>query len=89
MANTASAKKRIRQNEKRRVRNQAIRSRARTRVKQAVAAIEAGDVESAQAAVKVATSELDRAASKGTIHRNNAARRVSRLMHRLAKLRKS
>lgn len=86
MANTASAKKRIRQNEKRRARNKAVRNRARNRVKQAITAIESGDEDQAEAAVLAATSELDRAASKGIIHPKNAARRVSRIMHRLAKL---
>ncbi len=86
MANTASAKKRNRQNEKRRARNKAVRTRARSRVKQAMVAIEAGDRPAAEAAVLAATSELDRAASKGILHRKNAARRVGRLMRRLAKL---
>lgn len=89
MANTASAKKRIRQNEKRRDRNKAVRTRARNRVKQALAAIESGEVQAAEAAVREAASALDRAASKGAIHRSNAARRTSRLMLRLAKLQKA
>lgn len=88
MANTASAKKRMRQNPARRSRNKTIRTRARSRVKQAVTAIESGDLPAAEAAVAAATSELDRAASKGTIHRRNASRRVGRLMQRLATLRK-
>lgn len=87
MANTASAKKRIRQNEKRRARNKAVRTRARNRVKQAIAAIDTGD-QAAESAVLAATSELDRAATKGIIHRKNASRRVSRIMRRLAKLQK-
>jgi small subunit ribosomal protein S20 len=88
LANTASAKKRIRQNQKRRARNKAVRSRARNRVKDAEAAIERGDAAEAGQAVQLATSDLDRAASKGTIHRKNAARRVSRLMQRLRSLQK-
>ena len=86
MANTASAKKRIRQNSKRRMRNRIFRSQARTHVKRALIALETNDAESAIEAVQQAVSTLDRAASKGVIHRNNAARRKSRLMKRLAAL---
>ncbi len=85
MANTRSAKKRMRQNQKRRLRNRMVRTRARRAVRQGRQAIESGDLESARAAVTKAVSELDRAAAKGVIHRNNAARRKSRLMKRLAK----
>lgn len=88
MANTASAKKRIRQDEKRRARNKVVRTRARTRVKQALAAIESGELPAAESAVRQAASALDRAADKGAIHRKNAARRTSRLMLHLAKLQK-
>ncbi len=84
MANTPSAKKRIRQNEKRRLRNKAVRTRTRRQIKQARMVLEAGDPESARSAVLKAVSELDRAASKGVIHRNNASRRKRRLMKRLA-----
>ena len=84
LANTLSAKKRIRQNAKRRERNKTVRTRARSHVRNARLAIEAGDAEAATAAVKLATSDLDRAASKGVIHSKNAARRKSRLMKRLA-----
>lgn len=83
MANTPSSKKRARQNEKRRVRNQAVRSRAKTYVKRARQAIESGEIEKAEEAVRVAASELDSAASKGVIHKNKAARRKSRLMKQL------
>ena len=86
MANHKSALKRIRSNERKRVRNRMVRSRARTEVKQARAAIETGDLESARAATIDAIRALDKAASKGIIHRNNAARRKSRLMKRLAQL---
>ena len=81
MANIKSAIKRIRQSEKRRVRNRAVRSRMRTYVKRANTAIVKGD--DAVEAVRTAISELDRAAKKGVIHPNNAARRKSRLMHKL------
>lgn len=83
MANTPSAKKRIRQNHKRMVRNKSVRNRARHFVKRARQEIAAGDMDSAKQAVVEAASELDRAAVKGVIHRNNAARRKSRLMKML------
>jgi small subunit ribosomal protein S20 len=86
LANTTSAKKRIRQNEKRRLRNRIFRTRARTYVKTARNVIEEGDLAAAEEAVVKAVRELDIAASKGVIHRNNAARRKSRLMRHLSKL---
>jgi len=86
LANTASAKKRIRQNAKRHIRNRIYSSQARTYVKRARVALETNDAESAIDAVRQAVSKLDRAASKGVIHRKNAARRKSRLMKRLAAL---
>jgi small subunit ribosomal protein S20 len=86
LANLASAKKRIRQNAKRRIRNRIYSSQARTYVKRARIALETNDAESAIDAVRQAVSKLDRAASKGVIHRKNAARRKSRLMKRLAAL---
>jgi len=89
LANIASAKKRIRQNTKRRARNKLYISRSRTYIKNARLALEAGEYEAAEQAVKKATIELDRAASKGVIHRNNAARRKSRLQKHLAALRQS
>jgi small subunit ribosomal protein S20 len=84
LANTASAKKRIRQNEKRRMRNKVWRNRARTTVKEARTAIDSGDREAAEKATMVAIKQLDKAASKGVIHNENASRRKSRLMKRLA-----
>ncbi|MEA1978159.1 MAG: 30S ribosomal protein S20 [Chloroflexota bacterium] len=86
MANTASAKKRVRQNEKRRMRNRVWLTRARSTVKQARLAIDSKDSETSIAAVNTAISELDRAASKGVIHKRNAARRKSRLMKKLSTL---
>ncbi|MGQ9668389.1 MAG: 30S ribosomal protein S20, partial [Anaerolineae bacterium] len=83
MPNTKSAMKRMRQAEKRRLRNRFYRSTARTYVKRARAAIAAGDLEAAQEAIKQAVSALDRAAEKGVIHKNNASRRKSRLMKAL------
>ena len=89
MANTLSSKKRIRQNEKHRLRNKTVRTRTRSYIKRAQLAIEEGNPENATLAVKKAISAIDRANSKGILHRNNAARRKSRLMKRLAPLVKS
>jgi small subunit ribosomal protein S20 len=85
LANTRSAKKRIRQNVKRRMRNKYYRTRARSEVKSARQVIQDGERDSAVEAVHQAVSALDQAASKGVIHKKNAARRKSRLMKRLAK----
>ena len=89
MANTASAKKRVRQNEKRRMRNRVWLTRARSTVKQARITIDSEDSAASVAAVNKAISELDRAASKGVIHKRNAARRKSRLLKKLSTLEKS
>ena len=86
MANTKSAQKRIRQNEKRRVHNRVFRGSARTFVKKARLAIENGDVDAARTATMEAISALDKAAQKGILHNNNAARRKGRLMKQLAAL---
>ena len=72
--------KRARQNEKRRTANRVYRSSARTHIKKARRLIEAGDLEQAEVQVASAISALDRAAQKGIIHKNNAARRKSRLI---------
>ena len=83
MANHKSAIKRIRQTEKRRAYNRTWRSRTRTFVKKARSAQQATDVNAARSATMEAIAELDKAASKGVIHKNNAARRKSRLMKAL------
>lgn len=88
MANIESAKKRNRQNLKRRIRNRDVRTRARTYVKNARQAIES-DAKGAAPAVKTAMRELDRAAAKGVLHKKNTARRKSRLMKQLAKAQKA
>jgi small subunit ribosomal protein S20 len=80
LANSKSSKKRILINETKRLRNRPYRSAARTYVKKAEVAIKAGNQDAATTAVGEALSMLDRVASKGIIHRNNAARRKSRLM---------
>lgn len=83
LANTKSAKKRIRQNEKRRTRNRDVMSRTKTYLKRARVVIDEGDATASREAVDLAISELDRAVSKGVLHANSAARRKSRLMARL------
>ncbi len=88
MANIKSQIKRNKQNEKRRIRNRVFRGRARTYVQKARAVLETGSFEEAKAATIQAVSELDHAAEKGVIHKNNAARRKSRLMKRLAAMQK-
>lgn len=84
MANTPSAKKRIRQNAKRRIRNRAVLSRTRSFVSKARKDIQAGDPSTARESVKMAMRELDRAASKGVLHPKNASRRKRRLAKHLA-----
>ncbi len=79
LANIKSAIKRNRQNEKRRLHNRVYRGSARTQVRNARVAINEGDQEKATVEVKEAIRKLDLAASKGIIHKNNAARRKSRL----------
>ena len=85
MANIKSQIKRNKQNEVRRVRNKAVRSEIRTRVKNAESAAAEGTDVSAEA-LRMAVKRIDKAASKGVIHKNQAANRKSRLMKRLAKL---
>ncbi len=79
MANTDSARKRIRQNTVRTARNAARKSRMRTFVKKVEAAIAGGDREAANVALRQAQPEMQRAAGKGVIHRNTVARKLSRL----------
>ena len=86
LANIKSAIKRNRQNEKRRLRNRVYRGRARSSIRKAQVQIEDGDLQAAREATIQAVSDLDKAAEKGVIHKNNASRRKSRLMKRLAKL---
>lgn len=83
MAKSKSAAKAHRRSERRRIRNQAVRSATKTYIRRAERLIAAGQVEEAREAVVRAVSQLDRAASKGVIHKNNAARRKSRLMAKL------
>ena len=79
MANIKSAKKRILVNETKAARNKAIRSKVKTAIKKVDAAVASGDKAAAQAALLAATTEIDKAATKGVYHKNNAARKVSRV----------
>ena len=79
MANIKSAKKRILVNETKAARNKAIRSKVKTAIKKVDAAVAAGDKAAAQAALLAATTEIYKAATKGVYHKNNSARKVSRL----------
>ena len=81
MPNNAAAKKRMRQEQKRRLHNRSVKSLVKTQITKARQAIALD--ENSEEAVRAAVSELDRAAKKGVIHRNNAARRKSRLMKQL------
>ena len=82
MANTKSAKKRIRSNERKHERNTMYRSRVKTAIKKAEQSIFSGSPD--EATIREAISTLDKAAGKGIIHKNNAARRKSRLMKKLS-----
>lgn len=86
MANIKSQIKRNKQNEKARLRNKAVKSELRTLVRRFREAAQAGDAEQAQAALKDAGRKLDKAASKGVIHKNQAANRKSAMASRAAQL---
>ena len=88
MANIKSQIKRNKQSEKKRVRNRVVRGRTRTFIAKARVALAGGEKATSAEAIKVAVSELDKAAQKGVIHKNNAARRKSRLMKHLSALSK-
>ena len=83
MANTTSAKKAARRNQRRTASNRSRISRVRTSVRKVDEALASGDKAAAAAALKAAQPELMRAASKGTLHKKTAARKVSRLAKRV------
>ena len=87
MAHTKSTRKRARQSVLRRGKNRARRSALRTQLKKVIVAVGSGDVESAQAELKKAVSALDTAAQKRLIHKNQAARRKSRMEAKVAAIR--
>ena len=86
MANIKSQIQRIRTNEKRRQRNLAVKSELKTLVRRTREAVEAGDKEAAIEALRIASRKLDKAVSKGVIHRNQAANRKSKLARRVQSL---
>lgn len=86
MANTASARKRIRQTEKRTERNRSRRSRVRGFIRKVELAIAGGDKSVAQEALRAAQPEMQRAADKGVFHDNTVARKLSRLSARIKAL---
>jgi small subunit ribosomal protein S20 len=83
MANNASARKRIRQTEKRTVRNKARKSRVRSFLRKVEEAVKSGDKAAAQEAFRAAQPEMQRAVTKGVLHANTVARRLSRLSARV------
>lgn len=84
-----SAFKRMRQSEKRRLYNRSYRTRTRTFVKRARAALESGDVNVAEVSVREAIKDLDKAVTRGVLHKRNVARRKGRLMKQLAQLKQN
>lgn len=84
-----SSQKRERQNEKHRLQNRIYKSKSRTLIRKAILTIEEGNLDNARLATAEAIKSLDKAAAKGVIHKNNASRRKSRLMARLAVLEKA
>ena len=89
MAHSLTAKKRHRQSLKLQQRNRAVRTEARSAVRKARELIAAGSAEEASKAVREASAILERASSKGVLHRNNATRRKTRLVHGLQKIGKA
>jgi len=87
VANIKSAKKRIRQTKVRTLRNKIQKTMFRTAIRRFEVALNQGDVQTAEQALRFVYARLDRAAQKGAIHRNTASRRKSRLSQRLNKLR--
>lgn len=85
MANIKSQKKRIKTNEKRRLRNKAVRSEVKTFVKKFEQSVEAGDKETGLKALQEASQKLDVAVSKGVLHRNNAANKKSSMARQLGR----
>ena len=86
MANTASARKRIRQIERRTERNKSRMSRMRTFIKKVEMAVASGDKDAATVALREAQPEMQRAAGKGVVHKNTLSRKISRLSARVKSL---
>ncbi len=86
MANIKQQKKRVLTNEKRRLRNKSVRSATRTEMRKFREAVESGDKAAAEAQLRVASRKLDKAVSKGVIHKNQAKNRKSSISKKLNKL---
>ena len=86
MANSPQARKRARQNDKRRAQNASLRSLVRTKIKQVIAAVDTGNADNARAAFDSAVPVIDRMANRGIIKKNKAARHKSRLNARVKAL---
>lgn len=86
MANIKQQQKRVKTNEKRRLRNKSIRSAVRTEIRKFRAAVESGDKEAAEAQLRIASRALDKSVTKGVFHRNNAANKKSKMARAVNKL---
>ena len=86
MANSPQARKRARQNDRRRADNASLRSLVRTKIKQVIAAVDTGNADDARAALDSAVPVIDRMANRGIIKKNKAARHKSRLNARVKAL---
>ena len=86
MANIKQQKKRVLTNEKRRQRNQSVRSATRTEIRKFREAVESGDKAAAEAQLRVASRKLDKAVTKGVFHRNSAANKKSNMARALNKM---
>ncbi len=86
MAHSLSAKKRVRQNEKRRIINRARKSRVKTQIKHFLQAVDSGDVEAAEQQFRLVAKRLDKTAATSTMHKRTAARKKSRLARQLNSL---
>ncbi len=89
MAHSLSSKKRIRQNARRRAQNRTHTTALKTKLRKCEDTLAHGQAQEAEAAIQVATKALDREADRGTMHRNAAARRKSRLARRLRNAKKA
>ncbi len=86
MANSRSAKKRVRSSERKRIVNQIAKTKFRTAVKKAILSAESGEVEDLSSKISEAFSKIDKAAKIGAIHKNQASRRKSRLIKKIRAL---
>ena len=85
MPNSKSAAKRLRQNEKRRLANKSIKSSIKTQIKRVMQALEAGNIDEAEAQYRIAAKRLDQAGAKKVLHPNTASRKKSRIQQAIKK----